>query len=81
MTLPKKETPEKLGPPAGQVRQLTFSEIDSLREEAKRDGAWAKLRLGHREMQSESPMHSSGESPNDVAKDAKRIDGNRATCK
>lgn len=63
MTLPKKETPEKRGPPAGQVKQLTSCEVDSLREEAKRDGAWAKLRLGQREMQSGSPMHSSGEFP------------------
>ena len=52
MTLPKKETSEKRGPPAGQVKQLTSSEVDSLREEAKRDGAWAKLRLGHRERES-----------------------------
>ena len=63
MTLPKKETSEKREPPAGQVKQLTASEIDSLRKEAKRDGAWAKLRLGHREMQSGSSMHSSGEFP------------------
>lgn len=68
MTRPKKETSEKRGPPAGQVKQLTSSEVDSLREEAKRDGAWAKLRLGHRERRSESAMSFAHGFPNDIVR-------------
>lgn len=54
MTLPKKDASEKRGPPAGQVKQLTSREVDSLRAEAKRDGAWAKLQLSHFQRQSGS---------------------------
>lgn len=66
MTLPKKDASEKRGPPAGQVKQLTSSEVDSLREEAKRDGAWAKLQLGHRERRSGSAMSFPREFPIDA---------------
>ena len=68
MTLLKKDTSRRCGPPAGEVRQLTSREVDSLREEAKLDGALAKLRLGHREMQSGSPMRFAREFPNDIAR-------------
>lgn len=68
MTQPKKDISERCAPPAGEVRQLTAREVDSLREEAKRDGAWAKLRLSLRQRQSGSPTHFAREFSNDIVR-------------